>query len=109
MKNKNASILYEYDFGDDWEHRIKLLEIKNKEKNIFYPRCVAGERSCPAEDSGGIDGYQEMLEVIKDKDHPDYDSVMAWIGKNFNPDYFNIDEINEFLQEEDFGCIEMFD
>jgi hypothetical protein len=109
MKKKNDTILYEYDFGDGWEHSIKLLELKDKQKDVFYPRCVLGERSCPAEDSGGIYGYQEMLKVLKNKSHPEYEDFREWIGEDFDPDYFNIDEVNELLKEDNFGCIEIFD
>jgi len=109
IKNVGEHIIYEYDFGDFWEHNIELLEIRNKEKDIFYPRCTAGERSCPVEDSGGIYGYQEMLKVLKNKNHPDYQDISEWIGKDFDSDYFNIDQVNELLQEEDFGSINLLD
>jgi len=45
--------LYEYDFGDLWQHEIRLekrLPIDPKKK---YPICVGGSRSCPEEDCGG--------------------------------------------------------
>jgi hypothetical protein len=86
-----------------------LLEVTDEKKGIFYPRCVAGEKSCPIEDSGGIYGYQEMLNVLKNKDNSDYESIRQWVGDNFNPDYFNIIEVNEYLQDENFGCLEIFD
>ena len=109
MKKTNDKILYEYDFGDGWEHHIKLLEVKHEIKEVFYPRCIAGEKFCPAEDSGGIYGYQEKLKVLKNKSHPDYEFIRDWIGEDFDPNYFNIAEVNELLQEEDFGCIEILD
>jgi hypothetical protein len=109
LKKKNDKMMYEYDFGDGWEHYIELLEVGAGEEGILYPRCVAGDKSCPAEDSGGILGYQEMLKILKNKGHADYDSIREWIGENFDPDYFNITEVNESLQEENFGCFEILD
>ena len=109
LKKKNDTMLYEYDFGDGWEHIIKLLDLKDKPKNVFYPRCFLGERACPAEDSGGIYGYQEKLKILKNKNHPEYEDIIEWIGEEFDPDYFNINEVNELLKQDDYGCIEIFD
>ena len=44
---------YDYDFGDDWEHSIEIEKTLAAEEGVKYPRCVAGERACPLEDSGG--------------------------------------------------------
>ena len=50
-------ILYEYDFGDGWEHGIVLEKVPEPEPNGSYPRCISGRRQCPPEDVGGIWGY----------------------------------------------------
>ena len=42
---------YIYDFGDYWQHEIKL-EVINAD-DMGGPYCVDGERNCPPEDSGG--------------------------------------------------------
>jgi len=31
--------------------------------------------------------------------------MMEWLGEEFDPDYFNINEVNKLLKQKDFGCI----
>ncbi len=52
------SATYIYDFGDEWKHTIRLEKILPREKDKKYPICIAGERACPPEDSGGVWGYR---------------------------------------------------
>jgi hypothetical protein len=79
---------YEYDFGDGWDHNILLEGILLKESGVTYPRCVAGERACPPEDCGGLDGYYELIEILKDPKHPEYQELISWLkghAKNYHP------------------------
>ncbi len=62
----NPRMEYVYDFGDDWQHEIKLEKILPSQEDVTYPRCVAGKRACPPEDCGGVWGYGELLEIISD-------------------------------------------
>ena len=80
--------LYEYDFGDDWEHEILFEGSKKKEAGKKYPLCLYGSRACPPEDVGGIDGYYEFLEAIADPEHEDHDSYSDWAHK-FSPEEFD--------------------
>lgn len=91
VENKIAD--YTYDFGDNWEHIIKLEKIVPREKGIKYPRCIYGERACPPEDCGSTPGYENILEIIKDKNHEEYESMMEWLGGEYDPEYFDIKEI----------------
>ena len=72
---ENCSAEYLYDFGDNWEHEIILEHILPRETNVRYPRCIAGERACPPEDCGGIDGYQDLLEAIYIPTHDEYEDL----------------------------------
>jgi hypothetical protein len=58
LRAANAETKYSYDFGDGWEHRVRLKGIVEPGLAATYPRCVAGERACPPEDCGGSWGYQ---------------------------------------------------
>ena len=80
-----VEFLYEYDLGDSWVHQVRVEEIKEPETNAFKPRCLAGERSCPPENVGGIPGYAEFLNVLADSDHPEYGTVIDWIGRRIRP------------------------
>lgn len=90
--------LYEYDFGDGWSHQILVEKIAPKEEGKYYPVCVAGKRSCPPEDCGGIWGYQNFLEAISDPKHPEHESMTEWIGARFDPEAFKLDWINQQLR-----------
>ncbi len=96
---------YEYDFGDGWEHTIILEKILPKDSNMKYPVCIDGKRRCPPEDCGGVGGYEDLLEIIKDPKNDGYDEMMDWLGDEFNPEEFEIDIINEMLKEKDYGCL----
>lgn len=80
--------IYEYDFGDTWQHKIILEAILPKEKDVKYPRCIAGERACPPEDCGGVAGYRHLLGVLRNPKHKDYQDTIAWLkghAKNYHP------------------------
>ncbi len=90
--------LYEYDFGDGWEHQVILEKVHAPEEEVAYPRCVAGARACPPEDCGGPWGYQEFLEAILDPDHPDHDEMSEWLDEDFDSEAFDLEAVNARLQ-----------
>ena len=57
-----------------------------------------GKGACPPEDVGGIWGYDTFLEAIADPNHAEHAMYVEWIGDDFDPQYFNIDEINAALK-----------
>lgn len=107
LKKEKDKIVYEYDFGDSWEHDIVLEKILPFDKNTKYPICLSGENNCPPEDCGGVWGYADMLEILKDPNHEEYESYIEWLGGKFDPKYFDKDEVNKLLREKDYGCIEL--
>lgn len=86
--------VYEYDFGDDWLHDIVVEKVLAPEPGIHYPRCLTGKRACPPEDIGGVWGYAEFLEAIRDASHPQHEALTEWIGGVFDPEEFDVAEIN---------------
>ncbi|HHV03316.1 MAG: plasmid pRiA4b ORF-3 family protein [Bacteroidales bacterium] len=106
------SVVYLYDFGDGWKHTVELLEvikdipIRAEAGGVapaaagdtpFFLKCLAGERRCPAEDSGGIHGYHEILKILRNPAHSEYKDTLVWLGDNFDPNYFNLREVNNTL------------
>ena len=96
MDNKKAR--YVYDFGDDWKHDIVLEKILEKDQNKKYPQCVAGERACPPEDCGGVWGYENLLKIIADPTHKDYEEMKEWCGA-FTPEAFDLSSIDLPLKQ----------
>ena len=92
MENRSAD--YAYDFGDYWEHKIELEKILPREKGVNYPVCIKGKRACPPEDCGGIGGYEEFLEAIKDPKHEEHEEMLEWIGGEFDPEHFDVEEVS---------------
>lgn len=90
--------IYTYDFGDNWSHQLQLEKILMRENEETLPVCLEGERACPREDSGGIFGYLHMLEVIKDPNHPEYPDMVSWLEGDYQPEYFDLKEVNRILR-----------
>lgn len=100
--DNNDNCVYEYDFGDSWEHGIIIEKrLKDTKKNSL-PECLSGARHRPPEDVGGTFGYERFLDTITDKQNPEREEMLAWAekdtgGRIFEPDYFNINEVNRRL------------
>ena len=94
---KNTKFNYEYDFGDSWYHIILVEKILPLEADKHYPVCLKGKRACPPEDSGGPYGYDELLAIIKNPKHPEHKEMVDWLDYDFDPEYFDLDEINQRL------------
>jgi Plasmid pRiA4b ORF-3-like protein len=45
--------LYEYDFGDLWQHEIRVEQKLSVHPKRRYPTCISGQRAAPPEDCGG--------------------------------------------------------
>ncbi|HAM59032.1 MAG TPA: hypothetical protein DCQ64_27905 [Candidatus Rokubacteria bacterium] len=84
-----AAAKYEYDFGDGWEHEITLEATVPRQKGMRYPCCLGGERACPPEDCGGVGGYEDLMAVMRDPTHEEYESTLRWLGGRFDPERFN--------------------
>ena len=79
---------YRYDFGDGWEHEVKLISIEPAERGAEYPRCVDGAGACPPEDCGGPYGYSRLLEILADPNHEEHEEMVEWLkghAKNYWP------------------------
>ena len=93
------TIAYNYDFGDEWEHAIRVENISGDLKRYpTKPVCLDGARRCPPEDCGGPGGYETLLEAIRNKKHPQHKELLTWIGGSFDPEFFDVDAVNTALR-----------
>lgn len=106
LTDKGKHIVWEYDFGDSWEHEVRLSSIGEFEEDEPRITFVKGERACPPEDCGGIWGYQELLEIrekkaAKKRLTQEERERLEWYGldsltdEECSPEYFN----NDFAEE----------
>lgn len=99
IKAEHESIIYVYDFGDYWEHKILVEQILPVDHNVKYPVCLDGMRNGPPEDCGGVGGYYNLLEIMKDTEHEEYERYLEWLGGKFDPDFFNIGRVRSIFQK----------
>lgn len=88
---------YVYDFGDNWIHTVSVEALFEEETGRTYPLCLEGQLACPPEDSGGIHGFYQNLEILKDKKNPDHAALKQWVGRGYNPEKFDISKVNAEL------------
>jgi hypothetical protein len=86
---KKVSFIYEYDFGDSWEHEIEIEGVSDPAPDKRYPLCLEGENACPPDDCGGVWGYANLLETISNKEHEEYEDMLEWLGGSFDPEAFD--------------------
>lgn len=88
---------YQYDFGDDWQHRVTIEKVL-EDYDANYAQVLKYKGDTPYEDCGGIWRYYELLEILKDPQHPEYEDLKAWTDGHFTMEY-DLAEVNQRLRE----------
>ncbi|MDQ6772505.1 MAG: plasmid pRiA4b ORF-3 family protein [Candidatus Dormibacteraeota bacterium] len=98
LPRRGASCVYEYDFGDGWEHLLEVeAELPVESVKDPIPRCLGGERACPPEDCGGPGGYMRLLEAVQDANDEEHDDYLEWLGQDFDSEAFDLRGVNSVL------------
>jgi hypothetical protein len=92
-----AKAVYTYDFGDTWEHSIVLENCLPAAPNMIYPICIDGQLACPPEDCGGIPGFYDLLDALRDPTHEQHQEMRDWLGADYDPEAFSIEAVNRIL------------
>ena len=98
LTREGQQFFYEYDFGDLWGH-VLILE-KMLSRKVTTPRCMAGNRACPPEDSGGPWIYSEFLHSRHSRKGRVSRKWQHRMGNYWDADAFDLDATNETLQSE---------
>jgi hypothetical protein len=98
VQAENVNFTFLYDFGDYWEHSVLVEKILPKEPDVKYPICLDGKRACPPEDCGGITGFVEFVEAVRNPYHEDHQAMIEWVGYKYDPNEFNIALANKRLK-----------
>ena len=101
-KDTSKSLVYWYDFGDDWMHIIKLELVSDEV--LLHPRCLAGKGICPPEDCGGVGGYEYLKALFReDPESEEAQEMREWLGleedETWDANYFNLEEANRYLSQ----------
>ena len=83
-------LFYEYDFGDGWDHTIKL-------ERVLPPGpagCLDGRRARPPEDCGGMPGYDDIVAALAGDRRRlgPFDSIAQlrdWLPPGWSPQEFD--------------------
>lgn len=96
-------LFYAYDFGDDWQHVIRLEAVLAREASAPRAICTGGRQPGPAEDCGGVGSYA-LLVAATDPKHPDHAAARDHYAEIYGPEtdpgdwaptQFDIDRINQ--------------
>jgi hypothetical protein len=96
LRKPKDRMVYEYDFGDSWEHDLVLESVEFAQPGEKSPIVLKGKRAGPPEDVGGVYGYYHFLEAIGNPDHPEHQDMIEWC-EEFDPEAFDINEINSYF------------
>ncbi len=97
ITQEKQKFIYLYDFGDNWEHGIQVEKKLPLDPKLTYPVCIDGALNCPPEDIGGIYAFYEILKAVNDENHPDHEEMIEYIDEDYDPEYFDLDDINEYM------------
>ncbi len=92
-----AKFMYTYDFGDGWQHEIHIEREVESGSDKRQASCIAGENACPPEDCGGPFGYPDMVAILSDPQHEEYEDMREWVGEDFDPLQFDLTAVNRRL------------
>ncbi len=98
LGNKVKKFDYLYDFGDGWEHEVRVEKTLPVTNPPPYPQCTGGANACPPDDVGGVPGYADFVAAVLDPTHPEHDAMLEWCGGSFDPHAFDIDQVNAQLK-----------
>ena len=94
---KGTSFTYVYDFGDHWEIEVKMEQVLPPDQGAPFARVIDGARAFPPEDSGGVPGYEDLLEALSDPTNPEHEECRQWVGDDFDPERFDLGATNKRL------------
>ncbi|UCD79776.1 MAG: plasmid pRiA4b ORF-3 family protein [Desulfobacterales bacterium] len=95
ITQKGHTFHYLYDFGDSWEHEVILEDNRYSNPQLQSTiECLDGARACPPEDVGGVPGYYDFCEAIKDPNHEEHESFLEWCGGAYDSEKFDTGEVN---------------
>jgi hypothetical protein len=69
------------------------------EELSVVPVCLEGRRAGPPDDCGGPLGFKHLLKALRNRKHPEYRDLKEWVGSDWRPEAFHLDEVNAKLRD----------
>jgi hypothetical protein len=89
--------LYEYDFGDEWLHEVRVEKRLLLDPKRSYPVCIGGKQAAPPEDCGGVQVYMQIRQELK------YRAVFGCDSWDENDLEYEIDQENQPIDPDIFS------
>ncbi|MBR1666994.1 MAG: plasmid pRiA4b ORF-3 family protein [Bacteroidaceae bacterium] len=104
LPEKGDRIIFEYDFGDKWNHDVWVKGIRDykldEEHGILL---VRGQGACPPEDCGGVWGYEDLLAIReKKRKSKEEKERLEWYGMDtpdFDTNYYDLEDEQDFIED----------
>jgi hypothetical protein len=90
--------IYEYDFGDSWEHEVLVEAVLPPDPDFKHPACLGGANACPPEDCGGVPGYYDLLAALADPKHEQHEEMKEWVDGAWDATRFSLEHTNAGLK-----------
>lgn len=96
LREPGDSLLYIYDFGDDWQHLVTLEGTVPLDDLGVRAICLEGERAGPLEDVGGAHMHNELVKTMT-QPHGRYrlaEDLREWVPPAYDPADFDLTAVN---------------
>ena len=101
LKEVNEIMIFNYDFGDDWNIKLTLQKIYT-DSTIHgreFPRVLDGAGFGIIDDCGGVGGLENLSIAFQNKSGEDYEQYSEWLcRKEFDITQFNLKHLNYIVK-----------
>jgi len=80
---------------DKWIYKLKITLLDTKP--LIWRRILVRE------DVGGTGGYMDLIRIMKNPNHKEYESYIKWLGGKYDYTDFDINNVNKELTKRNFG------
>jgi hypothetical protein len=91
IKRKGDKLIYNYDLGDNFKHKLVVQEVVDDEKNEIGIDLLEGKGACPNENGEGNYRFSKKLQILSNPKDPEYRETLLEV--NESPNYGNIGEV----------------
>jgi hypothetical protein len=88
-----------YDYGDNWQHKVKVERVDDMGVALNHPLCITGQGACPPDDVGGVPGFENFVQAMGDPSQPEHDELTGRYGRQFDPVAISTADVQERLDE----------